>query len=58
MVAGVRGLIGAMRLSALARELEAACKSGDAAQSKRAADAVSAAARDALALLKSYRAAA
>ena len=55
-IVSVAGNVGAMRLSALARELEKACKSGDAAQSQRAADAVTKAAQDALALLESYRA--
>jgi signal transduction histidine kinase/CheY-like chemotaxis protein/HPt (histidine-containing phosphotransfer) domain-containing protein len=55
-IVSVAGNLGAIRLSALARDLESACKSGDATQSRKAADAVTAAARDVLVLLESYQA--
>ena len=55
-IVSVAGNLGAIRLSALARDLEAACKSGEAARSQQAAEAVAGAARDAIALLESYQA--
>jgi signal transduction histidine kinase/DNA-binding NarL/FixJ family response regulator len=55
-IVSVAGNLGAVRLSALARDLEAACKSGDVTQSRMAAEAVTAAARDVLVLLESYQA--
>ncbi len=55
-IVSVAGNLGAMRLSALARELEAACKSGQAGESGRVAEAVAAATRDVLVLLESYQA--
>jgi HPt (histidine-containing phosphotransfer) domain-containing protein len=54
---GIAGNLGGMRLSALARKLEHACKSGAAETSRAAATALGAEAEAVLPLMRDYQAA-